>query len=549
MNNRRSRKRLKSTPTTEKPLISERWCLVLLAAVILLFSIIRFRLREIPLERDEGEYAYAGQLLLQGIPPYKLAYNMKLPGTYVACALLMAVFGQSPAGIHTGLILINAVSVILIFLLARKLIGPLAGLASASSFALLSTSESVLGLAAHATHFVVLAAVAGILVLLRAMATQQTRLYFCGGLLLGAAFVLKQPGLLFVLFGALYLIVSEWRGAGDWRRLASRLAIYATGAVLPFALTCLSLYLSGTFDKMWFWTFSYGRQYASIRSLSEGWRVFLIASQSVIGPCLLAWLLGAAGVAAFPWDSRSRKHGIFLIAFLLFSFLAVCPGLYFREHYFILLLPAVSLFVGLAVSSTTDALRRHVRNPLVSAIPVLVLLGALVFSLENQDEILFARDPLSVSRAVYGTNPFPEALTISEYLHQHTKDGARIAVLGSEPEIYFYSKRHSATGYIYAYPLVEAQAYALDMQQDMAREIEAARPDYMVFVKVNLSWLPTPGSSTYILDWFRSYARANYEMIGIADEISPNTRFVWGDAVKTYHTQSESSIQIFKRRD
>lgn len=37
-----------------------------------------------PLERDEGEYAYAGQLMLQGIPPYQLAYNMKLPGTYAA---------------------------------------------------------------------------------------------------------------------------------------------------------------------------------------------------------------------------------------------------------------------------------------------------------------------------------------------------------------------------------------------------------------------------------------------------------------------------------
>ena len=41
---------------------------------------IRIRLLGIPLERDEGEYAYAGQLILQGIPPYKLAYNMKFPG-------------------------------------------------------------------------------------------------------------------------------------------------------------------------------------------------------------------------------------------------------------------------------------------------------------------------------------------------------------------------------------------------------------------------------------------------------------------------------------
>ena len=58
----------------------------MLAVVILFFAVVRFRLRDVPLERDEGEYAYCGQLMLQGIPPYKLAYNMKLPGTYAAYA-------------------------------------------------------------------------------------------------------------------------------------------------------------------------------------------------------------------------------------------------------------------------------------------------------------------------------------------------------------------------------------------------------------------------------------------------------------------------------
>jgi len=65
---------------------------------------IRIRLLGIPLERDEGEYAYAGQLMLQGIPPYKLAYNMKLPGIYAAYAVIMSTFGQTILGIHLGLL-------------------------------------------------------------------------------------------------------------------------------------------------------------------------------------------------------------------------------------------------------------------------------------------------------------------------------------------------------------------------------------------------------------------------------------------------------------
>lgn len=75
---------------------------VLVALVVLFVAIVRIRLLETPLERDEGEYAYAAQLMLQGIPPYQLAFSMKFPGTYGAYAAIMAIFGQTIAGIHLG---------------------------------------------------------------------------------------------------------------------------------------------------------------------------------------------------------------------------------------------------------------------------------------------------------------------------------------------------------------------------------------------------------------------------------------------------------------
>src|SRR5215510_7275532 len=109
---------LKNAPLVKNVLRHWAWIAVLL---VVCFSVaIRVRLREMPLERDEGEYAYAGQLMLQGIPPYKLAYNMKLPGTYAAYALLMAVFGQSPSGIHCGLLLVNVASILLVYLCGRR---------------------------------------------------------------------------------------------------------------------------------------------------------------------------------------------------------------------------------------------------------------------------------------------------------------------------------------------------------------------------------------------------------------------------------------------
>ena len=129
--------------------------MVLLLCIIALFAVIRYRLRDMPLERDEGEYAYSGQLILQGVPPYKLAYNMKLPGTYAAYAMIMAALGQTPSGIHLGLLLLNSATIGLMYVFSAQLFGNLAGLVAAATYGLLSTSASVLGLQAHATHFVV----------------------------------------------------------------------------------------------------------------------------------------------------------------------------------------------------------------------------------------------------------------------------------------------------------------------------------------------------------------------------------------------------------
>src|SRR5436853_5934879 len=101
----------------------------ILLVVVIFFGVIRWRLADVPLERDEGEYAYAGQLILDGVPPYTLEYNMKFPGTYYAYAGMEAIFGQTPRGIREGLLLVNVATIVLIFLLGRRLIGDAGGAA------------------------------------------------------------------------------------------------------------------------------------------------------------------------------------------------------------------------------------------------------------------------------------------------------------------------------------------------------------------------------------------------------------------------------------
>ena len=143
----------------------ERWLLLLLAAAVLVSVIARVRLLDIPLERDEGEYAYAGQLILQGIPPYEQCYNMKMPGTYAAYAAIMGIFGQTLSGIHLGFLIMNLASVAFVFLLARRWVGTGAGTLAAALFAVLSVSQTVQGVFVHQEHFVVFFVLAGLFTL------------------------------------------------------------------------------------------------------------------------------------------------------------------------------------------------------------------------------------------------------------------------------------------------------------------------------------------------------------------------------------------------
>jgi len=65
---------------------------------------------------------------------------MKMPGTYGAYALIMALFGETRTAIHFGLLLLNAATVIVLFSLGRRLYDDLTGVVAGASFAILSLS-------------------------------------------------------------------------------------------------------------------------------------------------------------------------------------------------------------------------------------------------------------------------------------------------------------------------------------------------------------------------------------------------------------------------
>ena len=390
---------------------------------------IRIRLLGIPLERDEGEYAYAGQLMLQGIPPYKLAYNMKFPGTYAAYAVIMAIFGQTATGIHLGLLVVNAATIVLIFFLGRRLITPAAGIAAAVSYAVLSVSPSVLGFAAHATHLLLLPVLVGTLLLINATDRQASGRLLASGLLFGVGLLMKQPAVFFALFGIVYLVSGDLHRRFEQQQILLRSLIFSVGVILPFGITCLLLWRIGVFDRFWFWTIDYARQYGSLVPFSLAPQALFYSAKEVIVATWPIWMLAGIGLVASLLQPRTRITAIFLLGFLFFSALALCPGFYFRLHYFVLVLPAVSLLAGVAISRLSDLIVS--RGMVVRFFCFLVLGAALAWPIITERKFLFQASPTDASRMVYPESPFAESIRIGEYLREQTSRSDTIAVPGS----------------------------------------------------------------------------------------------------------------------
>ena len=520
-----------------------------LILILALTAAARVRLLDIPLERDEGEYAYTGQLILRGIAPYTLACNMKMPGIYAAYAAIMAVLGESIRGIHLGLLAINLVTILSVFFLGRRLLNPYFGLVAAAFFALLSIDERALCFTANAEHFVLVLAVPALLLLLKAVENQKIGGLFLSGLLLGCAFLMKQHAAAFAAFGAAYLAIREIsRRPLSPKRSAFRSLVFLCGLSLPFAATCMAMAAAGAFKNFWFWTVDYARHYVSQHTLHQGIVSLCFNFASVAASTSILWTLALAGGPCACLAREGRRQGLWLLGFAVFSFLAICPGLYFREHYFILMLPAVALLAAAAVRGLFLSLKRLWPFPLCLAAVGALVAAAMLQTIYLERRYLFTLTPSQISKQVYGESPFAESLEIARYVQERTSPEDRIAVVGSEPQIYFYANRLSATSQIYTYALMERHPYARVMQEEMISQIEKARPKFLIYINVNGSWMIKWDSLPLILGWVDQYARHNYRLAGIAD-ILPHgpTIFRWGTDAAGYKRRSNAYVLIFER--
>jgi hypothetical protein len=96
---------------------------------------------------------------------------------------------------------------------------------------------------------------------------------------------------------------------------------------------------------------------------------------------------------------------------------------------------------------------------------------------------------------------------------------------------------------------METHSYAQKMQAQMIKEIESAAPPWLVFVKIQSSWIGRPESKRDIFIWFDAYVNSNYDLTGVIEMWAEGqTIYRWNSGVADYNPAHEYQILVFKRK-
>jgi hypothetical protein len=350
----------------------------------------------------------------------------------------------------------------------------------------------------------------------------------------------KQHGGVFGLFAGVFLIClirAPWLG-----RFYAAIC-FGAGCLVPLLTVVAVMFLVGTLPNFWFWTVEYALQYASQASLSEGavnllrwfegqwFAAGLLCSFTLIG--MLALLRQRTATSMEP------------ILLLIASMLATVPGFYFRSHYFILAVPSVCLLGGYGIFVASQWLSARLRGSQNLSAAGLLSLLLLTFLWSSRNLLLLV--PLDeVSRLIFGANPFVESREIAQYIRERTSEDERIAIIGSEPQIYFYANRRAATGYIYMYALMEDHPFSQQMQQQVIEEVESVNPNYLVYVNVPNSWLVRPGSDRTIFNWYSQYVQS-YDLVGLVALAQDGATYYWDAELPNDINMMTMGVYIYKR--
>lgn len=545
--------------------LTTRHILIAFFALFSLNLLLRvFYLRYDFVNGDEGVRALTALRMIEGARLYADIVTDKPPGTTLFYAAALALFGRSMSAVHLAAAVWNFATAIVAYLTAAMIYGRRAGIWAALFLIYFSTNYLTQDMMAANTELLMaLPYTAAFYFFVRALIKEReigrrvSINLFVAGVMTGLATLFKQVGLFnlaFFVMHELFVAYATWPQERSNRVLwirqrvkisLTRLTLIAAGFALTLALFALWLVSQGTFSDFWRNAVELNMFYVSSMPRSLWLRFFVGRTLSYIffNASLFFLALWAIAQAAkrFNRDRQDKQdrydkgqsetnnpeYGVnpcldmTVALWGVASFAAVFPGGRFFGHYFIQLLPALSLLASRGVELVREQLgnpAHKLRARIVTAfLIILFLVGFVRFHQRTATlayETITGRQTGLTDR--WGMSERgSEAEIISRQVRSRINQGEPIYIWGYALDIYWKTECRPASRYLTPYyitgqftdaALTEVDpevAFFREAREHLLEDLQRTHPRLILDVYGSLLSLPYPEITDFVKKNYR----------------------------------------------
>lgn len=518
----------------------------------LLFVALRWNNFAVPLIRDEGEYAYAAQLLVQGVAPYQHAFIQKPPGviySYTLCDLLAPGVYWAPrilAAVCVGL------ATVLLGFIARWEFGKGVALPAMWLVTPMILLPGLDQFTANVEMFMLLPLLATVAVYCYSRQHGHKNIHWlAAGFLAATTLLFKYTALPVLAFVFAAWLFELWQQRASGSSIARALSSAVAGGILALAIGLAYFLIHDGGRTFWECTVTFNRYYAASDNFTPNyfwshvedfWNNWWILCLMPFGISLQVYSRFGMShgqvvrVLAARWARVWFWVGMFLCALVATN--GSCYG-----QYYVPMMPFWALLCALGIRGAASGLSQPklrlapwVQGLLTVIVMVLVILPDVPWMRASSGQFIARK---------MAESPFIEAQAAARQVAGLTSPDDFVFVAGSEPEILYYAQRFSPTRFITSYALMIPTPLASGFQREAIHDLLARPPKMIVFTQMGSSWLRQSTSPPQFLDFMGGFL-SNYNLLGGYVKVNP-LMCVWTENLSA-EDYKKASLLIYERK-
>jgi hypothetical protein len=385
---------------------------------------------------SEAMYSVVANEIVDGGRPYADAVERKPPLLFWTYAAIFEIAGKfNWKALHFVALVWTLCAMAGLYVIGRELFDRNTGLIAAFFYGVFQPWWTWKNLAFDGEMLMNLPIIwAGAITFRRSSSRMRPEL-FPTGMLLCAAFLLKQPAAIAAVPLGIYLLLPSYRASRSLTRMNSiiQAAVLTTGFFAALGLVTIVLWKQGILHDAFYWTI------ADHDVPHVFWQKGIVQTLTFLGACLplvIGVIMACRGKDEI-WAGKTAERTT-LLGLLAASAIGAAAGARFYPHYYVQLIPPLALLAAPYYAQLWSR-RRQPPNWLLRprVTYAWLALTVIAFSIKHWTVLAPRRVPSDAGR----------------YLFTHSTPDDRIFVWGQTPEIYLDAHRRPACRYITTFPL------------------------------------------------------------------------------------------------